>query len=415
MELYFVLNILISLAAAFAMSSPYFSFRKKLYFGICSLCCWFLPIHWLSLMRPSNLFLPGISELIPALFSPKLNYIKFLDISLYAWLIIVPITFGLIKFASDYLMHFKQIKIFTHMKTVSSIENINGKEVEIIKTKAINGAMTSGIFNPVIWVSENIENDAEYQAVVLHESTHIKNNDPLLLLILHLIECLMWWNPIALLVVTQCKQHIELSCDEICKQKLGLTTYKLHLAKLVLTLNETEPTPTMVGMRAMSNNFNIIRIKKLSTKQKISWFDYLRYTVLSITIFTLILLFIRSGQTGLDSIRANKFEANSDTTWNIQIEQMPLRSLGIISIRAGITDSYIHKDVLMNFYYINLNDVSFSDITNWITKNTEATARIIDNKLYIMPDLLANMNDLSWTSDPKTTHFNANIIKSTSR
>lgn len=99
MELYFILNGIISLAAIFAMNARQFDYRKKLYLGLFALVCWLLPLQMMSTMRDSNLFIPVISDLVPAIFIPQLHYIRYLNVSLFAWLVIFVSSIGNVLFS----------------------------------------------------------------------------------------------------------------------------------------------------------------------------------------------------------------------------------------------------------------------------------------------------------------------------
>jgi len=405
MELYLILNGIISLAAVLALNARQLNYRNKLYFGIFALICWFLPLQLLSSMRSTNLFIPVISELVPALFIPQLHYFKFMGIPFFTWLISSVCLLGFFKFLYDYRQHTHQVNLLERHSETTQMKSINGKSVRISDTSIIKGAMTSGIFSPVIWIGSSIQSGKQREAVILHESTHIKNKDPLVLFVLHFIECLLWWNPLAQVVSSLSKQHIELSCDEQCKKELGLECYKKHLATLVLAINERDVAPMAAHFSSTSDNFNIARIKRLSEYRVLSWSNYLKYIFTSLVIFTLILLFIRSGQTGLDGKRINILRPVSASTWDVRMEQFPMRSLGIIGVEIGLNGSYVHSDIVQKFYYMNIRNATVDEIVQEFSNNTIAIARVINNVLYVMPDSLENKNDLSWVLAEGTTYF----------
>ena len=405
MELYFILNVILSIAAIFVMHAKLLSYRQKLYSGLFALICWLLPIQMLSSLRSTNLFIPGISDLVPALYIPHFKYIEFFNISLFAWLFVIVTLIGCIKFIYNYQQHLKLVKLLKRTAVASQSEQLNGKTISICDTKIIKGAMTSGILSPIIWIGNSIQDGEQREAVILHELNHIKNRDPLALSVIHLVECLLWWNPLALVIAKIAKQHIELSCDEACKNELGIDNYRKHLAMLILSINDSNSSPMEARFSSTSNDFNIVRIKKLSEIPFITKGEYFKYAFISIGLFLLLLLFIRSGQTGLDGNRSNILLPTSPTTWDIRVEQMPIRSLGILGVLIGLEGGYIHREILYNFYYLEMKNATLDEIVQKFSEDTKATAKIINNILYISPDSLKNINDLSWITADDTAYF----------
>ena len=105
-----------------------------------------------------------------------------------------------------------------------------------------------GFIRPVILIPEDRSNPIT-APVLLHELTHFRQGDMWIKLILDLIVCLFWWNPLAYLLRISAQHALELKCDsdvracldesqqiqyyqsllEYYKQSLGKQHYRLAL------------------------------------------------------------------------------------------------------------------------------------------------------------------------------------------
>ena len=69
-----------------------------------------------------------------------------------------------------------------------------------------------GFIHPVILIPEDRSNPIT-APVLLHELTHFRQGDMWIKLILDLIVCLFWWNPLAYLLRISAQHALELKCD----------------------------------------------------------------------------------------------------------------------------------------------------------------------------------------------------------
>ena len=69
-----------------------------------------------------------------------------------------------------------------------------------------------GFIRPVILIPEDRSNPIT-APVLLHELTHFRQGDMWIKLILDLIVCLFWWNPLAYLLRISAQHALELKCD----------------------------------------------------------------------------------------------------------------------------------------------------------------------------------------------------------
>jgi len=127
-----------------------------------------------------------------------------------------------------------------------------------------SGAMTTGIFHKKIWMGRDHFQQPEWQALLTHEQTHLKNHDNLLTEAIHLLECLLWWNPAALFLGQQARFFMELSCDQTCIRILDRYHYQ-HALAVTLHRQLLNPIPFagLVTAAKGSNSNAISRLKFL--------------------------------------------------------------------------------------------------------------------------------------------------------
>ena len=122
---------------------------------------------------------------------------------------------GMIKLAREYSLSNKYIK---NLKKVSKIDNIT-----LIKTTEYT-AFTAGLISPVIFVSESLKSNLtkeQFNAVIFHEISHLKDYDPLRSIIIQLVNNIIPAFPYKKTLIELYKTSIELKCDQNSENILG--------------------------------------------------------------------------------------------------------------------------------------------------------------------------------------------------
>ncbi|GLR72597.1 M56 family metallopeptidase [Agaribacter marinus] len=262
MERYFILNLLLSLLCALALmalaKSPA---RLRFYVGITMLVSWLIPWHILHISLPhtmansplfalpqidaSNIAMPAINALNNTALQTNMQ-INWLTVSLdYLWLVVAAI--GLSLFARDICRYRKLMRAWLAnsrldnalWQTLKHDNTAHAAQYPIRRIASQGPGMATGLLHPLIWIDETLQDTEQLSATVLHEVTHIKQNDPRWLWVICILQRLLWWNPIAWWASNYTKQQMELSCDETCQSQMPENSYQQLLIQIMLNQQTT--------------------------------------------------------------------------------------------------------------------------------------------------------------------------------
>ncbi len=112
------------------------------------------------------------------------------------------------------------------------------EKLKIYKSKAIHSPYITGIFKPSV-ILPNVDMDEfELSLVIKHESTHFKNRDLQFKMILELLKCVNWFNPIFYIIQKQFNQVSELVTDSVVTADLSTFQCKKY-GMLILRFAES--------------------------------------------------------------------------------------------------------------------------------------------------------------------------------
>ncbi|MCM1056543.1 MAG: M56 family metallopeptidase [Firmicutes bacterium] len=126
------------------------------------------------------------------------------------------------------------------------------RPISIRQSNRFSAPLTYGIFRPVILMPTSIdwENTKSLQYVLTHEYVHIRRFDSITKLVLIVILCVHWFNPLVWAMYILANRDIELSCDEAVIRHFGENT-KAAYARSLISMEETRS-----GLTPLCNNFN---------------------------------------------------------------------------------------------------------------------------------------------------------------
>lgn len=100
------------------------------------------------------------------------------------------------------------------------IKNAVCQDGNIYLVQGLKNAIIMGIIHPKIYLPTDLsEQDKKY--ILLHLQTHIKRFDHIIKIIMKIILCTNWTNPIVWIAYILCSRDMEMSCDERVIQKVG--------------------------------------------------------------------------------------------------------------------------------------------------------------------------------------------------
>ena len=107
------------------------------------------------------------------------------------------------------------------------------KRPEIVKTSAVQIPCCVGVFHKRILIPAKEYSDEELHYIILHEYTHLKNNDVLTKLLINSICAVYWWNPLVYLLRKDMQQSLEIRCDGLVSKKMDSISRSNYLAVML--------------------------------------------------------------------------------------------------------------------------------------------------------------------------------------
>ena len=173
------------------------------------------------------------------------------------------------------------------------------RRISIRQSGRFSAPLTYGVLHPVILMptSTKWENTDSLAYVLAHEYVHIRRFDSIRKLVLIVVLCVHWFNPLVWVMYILANRDIELSCDEAVVRFFGENT-KAAYARALISMEETRS-----GLTPLCNNFS-----KNAIEERITAIMKIKKT----TVFSLILAgFIVAGIATAFATSANAQQAES--------------------------------------------------------------------------------------------------------
>ena len=360
--------------------------RLNFYILITALACWFVPWQYFSqlpLFEGTNRYTFNVAQLIPDVKAliPNAEQVATKDelqSDMGIWdllpslsnvfMVLVLAGFGLFLLRMG--LYVKLIKnLYINSKPSPELKHINN-QYSIRLTTHTEPAFATGLIKPVIWLESSMMNREELNSVIQHEVTHLQQGDIYWTWLICFIESVFWWNPICLKLTGLAREQLELSCDELCMEKLK-DKYQLDLASLLLKKQNVISknnffTPPLLNI-AHSKSFNIQRIKMLN-KEKTMKSKYLVMVAAAMSFSALAAAQIVDGNTSSkqQSSKTSQVPVKSEA-YNQQLAQLLKSAAGAKSDNSelltqaaqGIQQWHLNRDKLAGFEEAEIKLQSF--------------------------------------------------------
>jgi len=360
--------------------------RLNFYILMIALACWFIPWQYFSqlpLFEGANRYTFNVAQLIPDVKAliPNAEQVVIKDglqsdMSIWDLLPSLSIVFMVLVLAGFGLfllrmgLYVKLIKnLYINSKPSPELKHINN-QYSIRLTTHTEPAFATGLIKPVIWLESTMINREELDSVIQHEVTHLQQGDIYWTWLICFIESVFWWNPICLKLTGLAREQLELSCDELCMEKLK-DKYQLDLASLLLKKQNVISknnffTPPLLNI-AHSKSFNIQRIKMLN-KEKTMKSKYLVMVAAAMSFSALAAAQIVDGNTSSkqQSSKTSQVPVKSEA-YNQQLAQLLKSAAGAKSDNSelltqaaqGIQQWHLSRDKLAGFEEAEIKLQSF--------------------------------------------------------
>ncbi len=173
------------------------------------------------------------------------------------------------------------------------------RRISIRQSGRFSAPLTYGVLHPVILMptSTKWENTDSLEYVLAHEYVHIRRFDSIRKLVLIVVLCVHWFNPLVWVMYILANRDIELSCDEAVVRFFGENT-KAAYARALISMEETRS-----GLTPLCSSFS-----KNAIEERITAIMKIKKT----TVFSLVLAgFIVVGTATAFATSANAQQAES--------------------------------------------------------------------------------------------------------
>lgn len=173
------------------------------------------------------------------------------------------------------------------------------RRISIRQSGRFSAPLTYGVLHPVILmpISTKWENTDSLAYVLAHEYVHIRRFDSIRKLVLIVVLCVHWFNPLVWVMYILANRDIELSCDEAVVRFFGENT-KAAYARALISMEETRS-----GLTPLCSSFS-----KNAIEERITAIMKIKKT----TVFSLVLAgFIVVGTATAFATSANAQQAES--------------------------------------------------------------------------------------------------------
>ena len=174
-----------------------------------------------------------------------------------------------------------------------------GRRISIRQSGRFSAPLTYGVLHPVILMptSTKWENTDSLAYVLAHEYVHIRRFDSIRKLVLIVVLCVHWFNPLVWVMYILANRDIELLCDEAVVRFFGENT-KAAYARALISMEETRS-----GLTPLCSSFS-----KNAIEERITAIMKIKKT----TVFSLVLAgFIVVGTATAFATSANAQQAES--------------------------------------------------------------------------------------------------------
>lgn len=198
------------------------------------------------------------------------------------------------------------------------------RPVTIRYSDKISSPLTYGLFRPKILLPKDMDWDDNdnIRFVIAHECQHIRSFDVVKKLMLLVVLCVHWFNPLVWLMFALANRDIELACDETVVKKIG-ERYKADYARALLTMEEWR---TIRYPLASSFSKNLVK-ERIIHIMKFRKLGAISVALAAVIIAGTITVFATSSNNKVDATVENNETVQTQKTylyWSAEVDGEPI-------------------------------------------------------------------------------------------
>lgn len=132
-----------------------------------------------------------------------------------------------------------------------------GEECTLCIAPDIASPIVTGLFHPVIIIPENMRllSEKQLRYILRHEWCHYLSKDLWVKLLIHVLCCVMWWNPPVYLLKKDLDQILELYCDRRVTKGIRQKERLEYLETMIEILNQYYGKENCILKKVVGVNF----------------------------------------------------------------------------------------------------------------------------------------------------------------
>lgn len=143
------------------------------------------------------------------------------------------------------------------------------KKPDIIQTATVKTPCCFGVLRKKIMIPDKLYTEEQLRFILLHECSHLKNNDILVKNLINILCALYWWNPCVYLLKKDLSQSLEIRCDLTAVKELDHQLKGDYLAVILSEYRDSLKTRNSVGLHCENPKLLLERFQLVANERRV--------------------------------------------------------------------------------------------------------------------------------------------------
>lgn len=189
---------------------------------------------------------------------------------------------ALILLFKTFVYHFCYMKSLKH----SAKFMLKRGYVSVYSVNAAVSPHIANVFKPEVYLPAGRYSETELEMVLAHEITHFLHNDVIKRMVISILSCINWFNPLLQIVLKQLSRQMEYSCDEAVTRDMSFEQRKQYGYMLLQTKSLFAKQPPFgVGLGSSADDLKrrigIFMNKKRAAKRSAKIVSVVFFSIIS--------------------------------------------------------------------------------------------------------------------------------------